>query len=459
MERQAICRTISVIDGVSGEKAKNPFVARLAIRTVSPDWGSKQAWSQVPKRRGIVPRAVGFIGGHRTMKADCCFEPSEAHNSLFFSDSPGGDSVSSQGSARDAAVAASITRKVWLEFLAQHDVAAAIFTIGPLSSNSRRHAFLVGMDQLRGNPAATQSVLSFAESVWRRMDCAQAAQFDLTDLIAGYDHNDVVDFVTGLPRSLATRAQCNGSEVRALYLRRSHLQAFTDNEIASLRLVLPLFAESAAGEAQMEQQSQRTAMLEAMFNRVSLSMAMLDADAQPLFMNNATRTLLDERKWLIRMADGSIGSKNAAQSKELRKWIRLTASSEDDVSMQRALRLDDGEGEWRLAYVTSAKARPGTHSARCALLMVLAPGRIEAPTQLLEALGLLPSEQRFLGHFLKSSSLNNAAVDCGLSEETARTYLKRVRAKLGVHRQMELAGLISGLVLPLDAGGGQPIGE
>ena len=51
-------------------------------------------------------------------------------------------------------------------------------------------------------------------------------------------------------------------------------------------------------------------------------------------------------------------------------------------------------------------------------------------------------------------SLGNAAEGCGLSEETARTYLKRVRAKLGVHRQMELAGLISGLVLPLHAGDG-----
>ena len=33
-------------------------------------------------------------------------------------------------------------------------------------------------------------------------------------------------------------------------------------------------------------------------------------------------------------------------------------------------------------------------------------------------------------------------------------HLKRVRAKLGVHRQMELAGLISGLVLPLHTGDG-----
>ena len=87
----------------------------------------------------------------------------------------------------------------------------------------------------------------------------------------------------------------------------------------------------------------------------------------------------------------------------------------------------------------------------------MGPGKVDAPSSLLEALGLLPSEQRFLGQFLKSSSLGNAAEGCGLSEETARTYLKRVRAKLGVHRQMELAGLISGLVLPLRAADSAPM--
>jgi hypothetical protein len=104
-------------------------------------------------------------------------------------------------------------------------------------------------------------------------------------------------------------------------------------------------------------------------------------------------------------------------------------------------------------------SKSGDEGTRCALLFVLAPGKMDAPTQLLEALGLLPSEQRFLGHFLKSSSLCDAALDCGLSEETARTYLKRVRAKLGVHRQMELAGLISGLVLPLHGGNSATLGD
>ena len=96
-----------------------------------------------------------------------------------------------------------------------------------------------------------------------------------------------------------------------------------------------------------------------------------------------------------------------------------------------------------------AVSRGGDTLSRCAMVLVHAPQTAEAPATLLEALGLLPSEQRFLSSFLRASSLNAAAEDSGLSEETARTYLKRVRAKLGVHRQMELAQLIYGLVPPL----------
>lgn len=200
-------------------------------------------------------------------------------------------------------------------------------------------------------------------------------------------------------------------------------------------------------------------MLEAMFDRVSLAMTMLSADAKPLFMNSAATAMLDERKWLIRSADGSIASTDTKQSKQFRESIRLAATADTNIPTENVFRLDCNNGDWRLAYVLSAISRSGDTTTRCAMLIVLAPGKMDAPTQLLEALGLLPSEQRFLGHFLKSSSLGNAAVDCGLSEETARTYLKRVRAKLGVHRQMELAGLISGLVLPVHASSSQSVGE
>ena len=358
----------------------------------------------------------------------------------------------------------SSTRKVWHDYLAQYDVTSAIMTVTLPGPNAQRHAFLIGLDDARNNPRAVQRLLDVAERLWPRVGQQSAFQFQVSDtnLVAATDGGEDAtgnDILAMFDHGVAAQTQHNNTIIRAIYFRRAGMGSFTRQEVGSLQLILPLFADAAAGGAQLARQSQRSAMLEAMFDRVSLSMTMLSSDSQPLFMNSSATAMLDERKWLIRAADGSICGTNPKQAKILRDSVRLAATAADHAPIEEVHRLDCRTGEWRLAYVVSAKSRSGDVLTRCALLIVLAPGKMDAPVQLLEALGLLPSEQRFLGHFLKSSSLGNAAIDCGLSEETARTYLKRVRAKLGVHRQMELAGLISGLVLPLHTGGGSPIGD
>ncbi|MGB5076921.1 MAG: sigma-70 region 4 domain-containing protein [Sphingorhabdus sp.] len=354
------------------------------------------------------------------------------------------------------------TRKVWHDYLAQYDVPSAIMTVAFPSPDPQRQAFLIGLDHARDNPDDVQRLLGMAEKIWSRVGQQPACQFQVSatksDSESEVDGGER-DLFANFDFCVAAQKQHNGALIRAIYFRQKGAGRFNRQEVGSLQQILPLFADSAAGGAHLARQSQRSAMLEAMFDRVSISMTMLSADSQPLFMNSAAIAMLDERKWLIRSADGSICGTNPKQAKAMRDSIRLAATAADDAPCEDVFRLDSGTGEWRLAYVVSAHSRAANVTTRCAMLIVLAPGKMEAPTHLLEALGLLPSEQRFLGHFLKSSSLGSAAEDCGLSEETARTYLKRVRAKLGVHRQMELAGLISGLVLPLNVSGHHSIGE
>jgi PAS domain-containing protein len=357
------------------------------------------------------------------------------------------------------------TRKVWHEFLAQHDVAAAVLSVVLPSQAPQRYAFLIGFDSFRNDHDTTRHLLSFAERVWLHLSDQPSLQFQTInfgsatlDLPDQRDMQAITKLLAGFDRGVAAQRKHNGATIRAVYLRHKGLDRFTAREVGSLQLILPLLADSAARGAQLTRQSQRSEMLEAMFDRVSLSMVMLSADSQPLFMNSSAGAMLDERNWLIRSADGSIACTDQKQAKKLRESIKLAAAADNDAPVEDVYRIDGRNGEWRLAYVLSAMSRSGDIGTRCALLFVLTPGKMDAPTQMLEALGLLPSEQRFLGHFLKASSLCNAAEDCGLSEETARTYLKRVRAKLGVHRQMELAGLISGLVLPLHHSGHPAIG-
>ena len=345
------------------------------------------------------------------------------------------------------------TRKVWHDFLGQFDISSAILTVTLSGSGAQRHAYLLGFDHVRDDADATQRLLAMMDDLWSRIGEQPVHHFQIAGTGFGAELGAHGDPATGLyDCGVALQMKRGGACIHALFFRQGGSARFSDRDIASLQMVAPLLADSATHAAQLARQSQRSAMLEGMFDRVSLAMALLSADGRPLFINSAATALLGQRKWLIRAADGAIVAANPQQAKELRESIRRAATAPQPV--EDVFRLDCSNGDWRLAYVVSAKSRAGDVTARCAMLILMGPGKVDAPSSLLEALGLLPSEQRFLGQFLKSSSLGNAAEGCGLSEETARTYLKRVRAKLGVHRQMELAGLISGLVLPLHTGDG-----
>jgi len=347
------------------------------------------------------------------------------------------------------------TRKIWHDYLAQFDISSAILTVLASSASAQRRAFLIGFDHVRGNPAATKSLLASMDDLVERGGEPPVHHFQL----ARTDLAPASPLASDLPGrfdwGIMVRMKQGTEIIRALFFRREEAGKFSDRDALSLQLIAPILAESATRVSQLAHQSRHTAMLEAMFDRVSMSMALLSAEGQPLFLNSAAGALVAQRRWLIPAVDGTLVAANPAQAKGLRDAIARAATAVDPV--EEVFRLDCRDGDWRLAYVVSAKSRSGGEMARCAMLIIMGPGKVDAPSSLLEALGLLPSEQRFLGQFLKSSSLGNAAEGCGLSEETARTYLKRVRAKLGVHRQMELAGLISGLVLPLRAADSAPM--
>lgn len=337
------------------------------------------------------------------------------------------------------------TRRLWHDYLAQFDITSALLTVALPASGPQRHAFLIGFDHVRRDAAATQRLLNTMDGLWTRVGDQPLHHFQLSGLDTEPGSS------TGGDGGIAIQMKRHGAHIRALFFHQRGTGRLSDQAAGALQLIAPLLADSAVGVAKLALQSRRSAMLEAMFDRVSLSMALLSADGQPLFVNSAAGALIEQRKWLIRAADGSIGAADPQQAKGLRDSIRRAATATAQAPVEDVFRLDCRNGDWRLAYVISAKSRSGDGTTRCAMVIIMGSGKVDAPTSLLEALGLLPSEQRFLGQFLKSSSLGNAAEGCGLSEETARTYLKRVRAKLGVHRQMELAGLISGLVLPFHA--------
>jgi DNA-binding CsgD family transcriptional regulator/PAS domain-containing protein len=88
-----------------------------------------------------------------------------------------------------------------------------------------------------------------------------------------------------------------------------------------------------------------------------------------------------------------------------------------------------------------------THARAIVLVMDPEPDAPPDATVLRDLLGLTLGEARVAAWIGSGLPPRQAAAKLGISEETARTVLKRVFAKVGVSRQSELAALMTKLVL------------
>lgn len=342
----------------------------------------------------------------------------------------------------------------WRSFLKTLVIDGAIISYITTGHDSGRYAYLVGLDEARDNSAIANGLIAYAERVWDtlrddtivsfRVDAgpgsepvALLAGSIASTLLARFDHAAVARTISG------------GSTFSVLLLRAADAGPFSAECKRVLADVLPILSRAVAGDVAATCNERHSRLLEAMFDRVSLATFLVDPAGRPLFCNSAGKAILASRTPLLQSADGSIVCSTPSATRDFHAAIRSAAKANDPDQAEIVLRLESRNDSCQLAFILPATLRGGDALARTAMVLVHSPQNSEAPATLLEALGLLPSEQRFLISFLRTSSLGAAAEDTGLSEETARTYLKRVRAKLGVHRQMELAQLIYGLVPPL----------
>lgn len=354
---------------------------------------------------------------------------------------------------RDAAICEHGGETGWRTYLARAAVDAAIILCAMRGAEGGRHVFFVGLDQAKEDPQLSDGLVVYAEQCWQAHpqdafhtfaipddaanDCASLSAFGgfrLNRVLAQFDHGAIM------------HAHSGADGISVLLLRRAGAGPFCDLTQRRLLEMFPLFYEAATAQARSARNEQRAALLTAMFDQVSLATLLIGATGRPLFVNEAAQSMLKSRHFIFQSADGLLTCADSVQTKLLRAAIRTATTAVGDPQDEISMRIGHVETDWRLAVIVPASTRAGNRQIRCAMVMIHKPQHSHAPSHILKALGLLPSEQRFLQSFLATSSLAEAAAQSGLSEETARTYLKRVRGKLGVHRQLELAQLIYGLV-------------
>lgn len=229
---------------------------------------------------------------------------------------------------------------------------------------------------------------------------------------------------------------------------------YADHELAAMQPLLShlhtayeLRARALQGQAALRQAH---ATLDAMRDGV----VVVDRSRRLQYANAAGAALLRAGD-ALRSVGGRLSAAGARDEGQLQALVADMLSCSPPDSAAGAPRLGTGG---MFAIVRAPPQRPLLVSAMpspdaapafpdTVVLLLRDPGQVHAPSVglLVDAFGLTPREAQLALALRDGAALSHAAWRLGITEGTARQYLKCVFAKTGVRRQSELVALLSGL--------------
>lgn len=177
---------------------------------------------------------------------------------------------------------------------------------------------------------------------------------------------------------------------------------------------------------------------------LSFGFAVTDTSGTLGYMTDLSAKWLREHEEL-HIVDGRLTARGAQNQKILQNAMAAATTTPGKFSIVQLI----GTGELPKTIIVL----PVDQSPSLALVVFgNAQGDAVLREQLLQALGLTVAERRLAQQLLAGKSLAAAAEENNLTIATARSYLKRIFAKTGIHRQSQLITLYHTLVPPLLVG-------
>lgn len=233
---------------------------------------------------------------------------------------------------------------------------------------------------------------------------------------------------------------------------------FDDDEIATFR-ILGRHAERALRLTIMleEAKAEKLALGDAL-SRLACGAFLVDGEGKVLFANETARAANGHA---VVLQGGRLMARHAAERPALAEAVSSAARLFGWMGVEalRPVILSGGRTATSklIAYVLPIRPRGGDSELLFArdrvLILLLDPGspKTADPAVVRDLLGLTLGEAKLAALIGSGKSPREAATGLGITEESARTVLKRVFAKVGVSRQSELAALLARLVT--DGGG------
>ncbi|MGO4671057.1 helix-turn-helix transcriptional regulator [Bosea sp. 2RAB26] len=188
--------------------------------------------------------------------------------------------------------------------------------------------------------------------------------------------------------------------------------------------------------------------------RLSVGVFLLDATGHVIFANPVAEQLCGDA---LLISQGRLAARSVLQQEALSEAIaRAGAASADTLTaVPRPLLIPGLDRDGTLAVhvlpvctpTATGVERMLSETSVIAVVTSAQPGEPADPALVRDLFGLTLAEARIAALVGAGLAPRNASQALGISEETARTTLKRVFAKVGVSRQSELSALLVRLVL------------
>jgi len=186
------------------------------------------------------------------------------------------------------------------------------------------------------------------------------------------------------------------------------------------------------------------AIPESILRSLSFGFVVSDGQGAVSYTTNLSRKWLEENKELC-IAGGRLTARTPQNQKLLHKALGAATGKDRKISVVQ-LDIPDGTSE-------TISVLPLAADAGVALVVFRYAGAGGALRDgLLETMGLTVAEQRLARQLLAGKSLAEAADENNLTISTARSYLKRIFAKTGIHRQSQFITLYHTLMPPIMVG-------
>lgn len=220
---------------------------------------------------------------------------------------------------------------------------------------------------------------------------------------------------------------------------------FTTADNRLLADLVPYLRSVLRGFIVLERERTDAALAGEAIRRLNYGWITLDAGGRVLEANEQGRDMLDNAGPLRRDRDGMLKGENA---RPIRQAIRALATTENARPRAMVLSRDP----WLdMLLVPAGRGIISAKSVPAVVAYVHGDRRPVADRceQLTQLFGLLPSEARLALALARGMSMKEAAAELNLTLESARTYAKKIYAKMGARGQADVVLFVHRSVLQI----------